>query len=106
MPFAKPKRFKRRPKSRKMPFSQAQVKAVKRIANSQKDLKSKEVASADTSLTNASGFAEDVIGGCAITQGNLDNQREGDQLVLKDVSIKVSLQSGSANGLVRVGKGN
>ncbi len=85
------RRSSRRPK-------QSFKKRVLSVMKSSAELKEVVETSTDTSLTDASSFSETITNPA---QGDGDNQRIGDRLEIKDLSIKASVFSGTASGLVR-----
>lgn len=103
MPYGRKnkKKMSMRRRYSRRPFSRKQVKAIRKISEKSGELKCVKATTNDTSLTNTSGVQHSVIG--TITQGDgQDAQRIGDKITVKDLQVRVSLKSGTANGLVRV----
>lgn len=94
----KPRRKTRMFKKR-TPFNKKQVKAIRKIAETSGELKYANITDTSSSLTNATAMS---IVMPDIAQGDGDNQRIGDRITLRDYSVKAILNSGTANGLVRV----
>ncbi len=100
--FSRPKRFKRRPKSRKNTFNSNQVKAIKRITNSQAELKF---------VDNAIDFQSLVAGSVnnaampMMAIGDTESTRDGDKIRLMKWKIRGTLsiiEAGKDGVLVRI----
>ncbi len=74
-------------------------KRVLTVMKANAELKENFGTGTDTSLIAGSGFADDLINN--IAQGDGNGQRIGDHIEVKDLSIKASVFSGTASGLVR-----
>lgn len=80
-------------------LNKVEKKQVLSLINKQDDVKVKEEAFTDSSLTEASPASDQVPG--AIAQGDGDAERIGDRLRFKDISYRYQVNSGTASGLVR-----
>ncbi len=74
-------------------------KRVQAVIMASAELKEIAETATDSSLTLASPFSDNIPG--SIPQGDGDGQRIGDRIEVKDISIKASVFSGTASGLVR-----
>lgn len=86
--------------NKKMPFSRKQAKAIKKLAEQSGELKSKVDSNSTSSLTSAAAFTHGLQDIIPAAGTGLD-QRIGDQFTIKDIDYRISLASGTANGLIR-----
>lgn len=97
MPYKKSYR-----KKRKSTFSKKQKSEIKKIAEKSGELKTKQMNDTDTSLIASSGFTGPNIQDLAIAQGLDDDERIGDMVQIQKVQWRLSINTGTASGLVRV----
>lgn len=87
----------------RFPLSKRQVKAVKKIAQGQKEIKEVTQDYTDSSVVaaNANVVALNTLYD-NIAQGTDDDERIGDKIYIKDLSVNMTLNSGTANGNIRI----
>lgn len=81
-------------------FNRKQVKAIKKIAQASGELKHLDVTFTSAGLVSSGSLSDKT--NLAIPQGDGEGQRVGDQLDVKDMHIKAQINSGTANGSVRM----
>lgn len=95
-----PKKYvRRRYRKRAAPFSKKQVAAIKKISNSQDELKEKTATASSSGIVSGTGF-NNILASMRPAQGDDHNQRIGDMIRIRDVDIKCQVNCGTANGTV------
>lgn len=93
--------FKRRYKKR-LPFSRKQASAIKKIALKSGEKKVFEMAQTTPSLTNASPVKIDIATNFRVAQGDDDGQRDGNQITMKNLKLKLQLLGPTSSNLYRL----
>lgn len=94
------KNYNRRNKyNKKGMFSKKQVSAIRKIAQKSGELKFVEQTSTSSGLYTGGSQTIDFP---TIAQGDDENQRIGDKIYIKDYQFRGTINSGTANGLIRI----
>lgn len=100
MPRKFVKKMYRKKRSFRRPFNKGQVKAIRKIALRSGEIKELVGSLSDGSIVTAS--ANPVAISYTMAQGDGEGERIGDEITIKDISVNMVINSGTANGSIRV----